>query len=199
MTAVAATRHAAVDAGRFAGTLLPLAGQGAARMLISVPAACPPSGIENTAVTLNISRLGGPTMLTGVYIPLACGTPVVGLFEPDGDFPPSNDPLSHLEAMLEGPDTVSPGQEYEYVVTLLNPTSDDISLDECPSYTQTFEDLRSETLELNCAAITSIPAGMARTFAMKTTVPEAADPQLKFGWHLETESGASTGLLLSVR
>lgn len=196
-TAVAQSGTHPVEAGNFARTEVPLPAGAEARVVVGAPAACEPDP-ATTAHALNVViGAGASKTATGVYLPLSCGAPSVMVLETDVQpAPPS--PLAALEASWTGPDTAKPGETVQYVVALHNPTGTDIVLKPCPSYTQTAEDLLTETLLLNCEAVPVIEAGATVDFAMRLTVPETQAPEIKVGWHLEVERGATTGTVFSL-
>ncbi|MGD0449314.1 MAG: hypothetical protein ABSB36_12040 [Candidatus Dormibacteria bacterium] len=86
----------------------------------------------------------------------------------------------------EGPAT--PGQSYDFSVTLTNTGASAASFSPCPSYEEGFKGVGSfdgfgVSYQLNCAAAGPIPAGGSETFEMEVPVPASVPAgQETFTW-----------------
>ncbi len=202
MTAIAQTGAQPVKRGRFGQQPLALGAGAEALLVLSARADCA-SAAGDIANQMNLQLVEGepPREAHGIELPVNCGRPSLVAFEPrePEPAPRSDDPLSFLEATWKGPDAAPAGSTMEYVVTLTNPTGADISLDRCPSYTQ-FAHKSEETLLLNCAAVPTIKAGEAESFAVRLALPRSPEPSvIKISWQLEVADGTFTGAEISVK
>ena len=106
---------------------------------------------------------------------------------------PSNGAVSgyaaSTQAHLSAPATAVPGEEVNFLVTLVNspvphtglfppPLNPTMTLSPCPTYHQGLEGIPGtfHWYRLNCAAAVPIPPGGSETFAMSIQVPSAAQP-----------------------
>lgn len=186
-----------VAVGSYSQTAVPLQSGAMARVVVGAPAGCSEQGEIARSLEVAVNDRAVPRTASDTWVPLACGEPSLLVFEPV-DEPEANGPLNSLEATWEGPTSAESGATIDYVVALHNPTEEDIALEPCPSYTQTAEDRLAETLLLNCEAVPVIKAGETARFAMRLTVPESPDSEIKVGWHLEAENGATAGAVLTL-
>jgi len=81
-----------------------------------------------------------------------------------------------LSPMLTAGGPATPGQSYDFAVTLTNTGRSTTSLSPCPSYEEGFKGVGSfdgfgVSYQLNCAAAAPIPAGGSETFEMEVPVP----------------------------
>jgi hypothetical protein len=82
------------------------------------------------------------------------------------------EPFDGLKVSIQAPARVAAGTTLEYIVTLANPTGNDIVLDPCPDYsfTLTVPKKAGGFRQLNCA-VPVIPAHGSVRFAMQLAVP----------------------------
>jgi hypothetical protein len=106
-----------------------------------------------------------------------------------------------LNARALLPAAVRAGDTLRYTVTLSNPTATDVSLKNCPSYTETlgYPNNRSLSFMLNCDRVTVIPSGANVVYAMELKVPaDAATGPTKFSWRLNDPDGPFVGGFLTI-
>jgi hypothetical protein len=106
-----------------------------------------------------------------------------------------------LNARAVLPAAVRAGETLRYTVTLYNPTATDVSLTNCPSYTETlgYPNNRSLSFVLNCDRVTVIPSGATVVYAMELKVPaDAATGTTKFSWRLNDPDGPFAGSFLTI-
>lgn len=100
-------------------------------------------------------------------------------------------PLRQLTATIERTQpTAVPGEPYQFVVALANPTDDDIALDPCPGYHIGLgDDATGIGVDhvLSCPDGAVVPAGGTLTFAMAIDVPAdyASEARVPIFWRLE--------------
>ena len=128
--------------------------------------------------------LGGTSVRTpGVALkPPACtdaskGSELdVAPIEIGGDWPPepTSIPADGLRATLEVTGPATPGQPFDYVLILTNPTASAIALSPCPTYQERINARGGPAVEehiLNCVGLDPIPPGASVRFAMVIQVP----------------------------
>jgi hypothetical protein len=144
-----------------------------------------------TAVRLRFAD--GGTMSLGEDLNATCGVNV-GAWHRLA--PEPVDPLAGMELQIAAPATIRPGENLDFVVTLVNPTPRDIPLDPCPNYSVILESTVKivGSHALNCVDAGGqprvVPSGMSLSFGMRLPIP--ADPGLTAGpkllrWSLTIE------------
>ena len=106
-----------------------------------------------------------------------------------------------LEIRWSIPATARAGSTLHYVITLVNPTSLNIPLSPCPSYSEGLYAAASTklTFALNCSAVHAIPAHSQARFAMELAVPQDAKAGFaKLGWNLNTPTGPYVGGVVAI-
>lgn len=103
-------------------------------------------------------------------------------------------PVSRLDAtMSRVPATISPGSSVGYAVTLTNPTSTAIALDQCPAYQEGIKGRPSsvQTYQLNCDAVRRIDPHTSVTFEMQLPVPtQVPSGPIVLDWELQVPARA---------
>jgi len=96
--------------------------------------------------------------------------------------------LAATQTLITAPATAAPGEDLDFLVTLVNapaphselfsPTNPTLTLDPCPAYHEELEGIPGafHSYRLDCAAAVPIPPGGSETFAMSVQVPGAAPP-----------------------
>jgi hypothetical protein len=106
--------------------------------------------------------------------------------------------MAQLTVKVDAPEQLTPGTVLKYSVTITNPTKEDIALKPCPSYTEGLKGFAGETYQLNCDAVTSIPAEASTVFDMQCVVPAEAKGDNDLGWILNVPGGAIVGSHVTV-
>jgi hypothetical protein len=162
---------------------------------VSSPYDCGKPLVQSTAFALSFPT--GTLQVPGARMAVQCGGTLVD-FSPrnagsSGSASASATPTSQLRAKIsQVPASVAPGDSVTYAVTLTNPTSSAISLDQCPSYQEGLKGRPSSvrTYQLNCGAVTRIPAHSSVGFAMQLPLPaELASGPAVLDWKLQLPSG----------
>lgn len=110
---------------------------------------------------------------------------------------PSDSPIRKLKVEYESvPASFPAGDELEFVVSLTNPTGEDVILEPCPAYKINLGEsatiISSELRRLNCAAGDRVPAHGSLSFEMKIqTYPPYTQPDGLYVlvWFLEPNLG----------
>lgn len=128
-----------------------------------------PTSIYHT-VTVSIPG-GGDVVLRGSF-DVECGLYVSEFGVPPADPVYPTPLLAGATITLELPSSVKAAEHLRYVVGIGNPTSADMVLDPCPSYSQQGPGDPGKTpLLLNCGAVKDVAAGQSVRFAMQILVP----------------------------
>ena len=147
---------------------------------------------------------GGRLQSSLTLIAGSCGLVMddLGLHAPVSPVPtPAPGTPGTLDAHVDLPQSVRPGQTLRYTVTLHNSTPVPVELNPCPSYSQMVDyrpsysgTLRAEAFWLNCDQVKVIPPGGQVVYAMELRVPSDATTGLtKYSWELNTPDGPYAG------
>ena len=106
--------------------------------------------------------------------------------------PPTIEPT--LKVSVAMPESVPPGEELVYTVTITNTSGTAYPLDPCPSYTQAVGSTIVDYY-LNCDAFSVIDAGQSVTFEMRIAVVAdlSQGEATKFGWFLHVPGDPGAG------
>ena len=120
---------------------------------------------------------GGTVTVTGLDMPRECGITAKQFSQnlPARTYPPT--PLDGATFSLEAPATVHAGQSFDFVVSVVNPTSSPITMTPCPAYNEWLSVGTPDTkgiYGLNCMGHTSLAVHERLRFQMRLTVPEDA-------------------------
>jgi hypothetical protein len=193
-----------VDAAGVDAIPLTLAPGDTADLVVGAPASCAPSTGSDREIAKELSvRLNAnasPTRLSGAWVSLVCGKPKALWFENEGCYDSACNPLGKLEATIDAPAIVEPGEVIDYTVTLTNPSDTDIRFDAyCPTYSESVVDATTHGKRfandvdylLNCAAAPFISAHDSVAFVMRIQVPPDASDQAILDWTLYDRDSVS--------
>ncbi len=112
-------------------------------------------------------------------------------------------PAAGLQARLSRvPGSVGPGSTVSYTVTLTNPASRRVTLEQCPSYEEGIKGQPSSVhrYQLNCDGAPAIGPHRSVTFAMQLPLPDHADAGAAvLDWHLQVPGPVSAAQFASAR
>lgn len=165
-------------------------------------------GQHRIYLTLRIGLPGGGFVTaSSAHFDTSCGVSVSKFGVPADQQPPLNPPQSPLTATIHAPQTVHPGQDLRYTVTLTNTSDTAYSLRPCPAYQESFYAIASRAVKgvtrnyyLNCEAVGQIDAHASVTFRMQLQLPATlpATKITKFNWQLQGDSGPVTNAPLQI-
>jgi len=139
---------------------------------------------------------GGTIDIAAAGFEAICGVSLSQFGVPADAVTPVTPPASPLTVQMTAPATARAGTTLVYTVTLSNPTTTDVALSPCPTYTEFVGTGSTKWLAtvlyygLNCDSTPAIPAGGSATFEMHLALP--ADQPAgsgKFGWQVQGDSG----------
>jgi hypothetical protein len=116
---------------------------------------------------------GNDTLHLGAQLNATCGVEV-GQWHRSEPAPPQSELVNMpIAVTIDGaPRQVRIGEEFGFVVTVINHSDHDLSLDPCPTYQILMSDVKGPGMrELNCA-VPVIPAGGSVRFAMRVLIPD---------------------------
>jgi hypothetical protein len=148
-------------------------------------------------------RHGGYLTVSGRGFNIVCGLDVsrfgVPVYaESQGPPPPP------LAARISAPATARPGEDFNYTVTLTNPTRRPVSLTPCPAYEEAVFAARGGSVDknyyLNCDTIRQIGPHSSVTYQMRLQLPAnlAASGVAKFAWQFQGGAGPFAGSILTL-
>jgi hypothetical protein len=146
---------------------------------------------------------GGSVALQGVYLDTQCGPATVVMFQVLAAPAQANVPQSNLQLELTAPTAAARGQAFRYILTVVNPTSQGISLSPCPAYSQSISQPSNTGVQgawlLNCATVNQVPPQGSVAFEMRVSVPSGmvAGPAKLF-WHLEAAGDLGVGAVITL-
>ena len=151
--------------------------------------------------TLRLGLPGGDTVdVSGEGIDIYCGLWVSLFGVPALTPPPTPTIESPLKVSLAMPESVQPGEQLVYTVTITNTSGTAYPLDPCPTYTQAVGSSIGDYY-LNCDAVSVIDVGQSVTFEMRiAVVADASQGDVtKFGWflHVPGDPGAGGDMKIS--
>lgn len=173
-------------------------------VVITSPRACADNGYgSGTAPRYEhvLFSMPGGTISVNTRLHAACGTSASNYFVNPPAPSPSDDPWVHITAALTLPDSATAGAPMDYVVTLSNPTDDELNMNGiCPGYVETARAAgpmkaavpMKEVYGLNCDGARAIPAHGAVRFQMRLKVlPQVEPGPITVYWTLLTTSGTA--------
>lgn len=153
---------------------------------------------------------GGSVEATGARFDAMCGVSVSRFGVPaDQPVPP---PRSPLTAHIRAADTVRPGEDFTYTVTLANPTATAYPLEPCPAYeeyvaAQTGDNKAPvsdgyvvKDYYLNCDTVHEISLHGSVTYQMRLQLPARLPTGVpaKFVWQLQGDTGPGAAAPLRI-
>jgi hypothetical protein len=166
------------------------------------PGTCPASASSSIAAqvpNVSLSVGGSAVPIQGTRVPAvvaACGGSLSIYISPDAGLNPA---FSDLNAAIELPSSVTPGQTAAYEITLSNTGTTAVSLSPCPVYTEYVGPsvTADDSYKLNCADASQIAAGASETYAMQVEVPAGTTgTDFRVEWALDggPASGGTVGV-----
>lgn len=174
-------------------------------MLIETPGSCDAAIHQARRVNTQLKVApfgGGSRTLDGVHVDTLCGNASILYLQIVHAEPPSQHLLSQLVGTLDVPKASRSGNLLHYTVTLTNPTDHVVSLEPCPTYTQSLYAngaSASTSFLLNCNANRNQIAPRASVrFSMQLDIPtNFSAANAKLSWTLE--GGMTVGNLISLQ
>jgi hypothetical protein len=188
-----------VQAGSFATQHVDLMSKQQMEMIVGCSSMSAP-----TAVNLIVNPVGGGSLPITVKLPAACSDPSILAFQESSTQEVTG--VGALLIQLNLPATAARGKAVNYSVTLINETTDAVSLTPCPSYTEQLNQplgpavsIVKDTYLLNCQAVSTVPVKGSLVFQMVMQVPAnwQAGP-VKFLWTLEVAGQPAAGSILQI-
>lgn len=190
----------AFDVGRLADTAVVLEPGDEVQVQVSSPYDCGKPLVESTGFVLAFPT--GSLHVPRARMAVQCGGELAD-FSARQTSSVVTTPAAQLRAKLARvPERVGSGSTLAYTVTLTNPTSRRISLDQCPSYEEGIKGQPASvrSYQLNCDAASSIPAHRSVTFEMQLPLPDHVEggPAV-LDWHLQVPGPVSQAQFASAR
>jgi hypothetical protein len=186
--------------GRLAGAAVVLDPGDEAQVQVSSPYDCGKPLLESTGFVLALPT--GRLPVPHARMAVQCGGELADFSARDTSTV-AGTPAAQLEARLSHvPGSVGPGNALSYTVTLTNPSSRRISLEQCPSYEEGIKGQPSSVhrYRLNCDGAGSIGPHRSVTFAMQLPLPDPVDDgPAVLDWHLQAPGPVSQAQFASAR
>lgn len=174
----------------------------AATVLMGTPGACPGAdharALEYTEASIVVpSGSVGPV---SIRLDAQCGdAQIVTVEAPPIVMPSANPSLARLDVGITAATSVARGHDFDYTILLTNNSSTAVSLNPCPTYTESINSgghVTAVTYELNCAVASSIAPSQTVAFAIKLHIPaDQPTGPAKLSWRLTgsvTSAGGAT-------
>ncbi|HEU4567568.1 MAG TPA: hypothetical protein VFR99_05985 [Marmoricola sp.] len=186
--------------GRVGDTTVTLDPGDGVQVQVSSPYDCGRRLLRSTGFVLSLpsGRLHVPRARMAVQ----CGGELADFSGRDTSTPPTTPAASLRARLTRVPGRVGPGGTLSYTVTLTNPTSRRIRLDQCPSYEEGIKGQPSSVrrYQLNCDDAPPIGPHRSVTFAMQLPLPDHVDDgPAVLNWHLQVPGAVGQAQFASAR
>lgn len=200
VTATTPAGPRAFDTGRLAGTAVVLEPGDQVQVQLSSPYDCGKPLLESTGFVLALP--GGRLHVPHARMAVQCGGRLAD-FSARHTSTVATTPAAQLRVtMSRVPGSVGPGDTLAYTVTLTNPTSRRIVLDQCPSYQEGVKGQPASvhSYQLNCGDAPPIGPHRSVTFEMRLPLPDhLQDGPAVVNWHLQVPGGVSQAQFASAQ